>query len=351
MDSLLSQPVARRISSVRWLPPRAGSAYTDSELYFASGSQAKHKELILWTTENPDFAAADDSPPDGRSLATPVARVAHDGGVEQIVAPAPDVVVTASSHGALGVYSVAASGADSGLALRGAAAAAHRFGNGEPAAATGLAAQPGAGADGEVASSGEDGRLVCARVARLDALERHEVDSTAVTGVCWPTAAQVAVSTRAGQVKLFDRRALGDVAAVFVDPSHACALECIAAHPSQPFRLATGTDAGGVLLWDIRSPRQPTAEAFNVHDANVWAVQFHPADPSHIVSCSEDASVAVVQWLPAPDAAQPRPVRRLASFFNALAVTCLDVCPYTRAGLLVAGSDSGNLLMDRAGLT
>ncbi|KAJ2701217.1 hypothetical protein H4R19_005422, partial [Coemansia spiralis] len=53
-------------------------------------------------------------------------------------------------------------------------------------------------------------------------------------------------------------------------------------------------------------------------------------------------------WLAdSPDDGARRPVRRLGSFFNTLSINCVDVCPFTRTSLLVAGSDSGNLLMDR----
>ncbi|KAJ1719158.1 hypothetical protein LPJ61_006368, partial [Coemansia biformis] len=295
-----------------------------------------HKELILWTTGNPDFQqGSNDGDTGSGDLATLVAKVQHDGNVEQIVAPLPDTIATTSSYGTIAIYHVAPDSIDGGLVLR-ESVTAHRFGNGEPAVATGLAVQPSASADAEIASCGEDGQLVCVPLSRLDALQRYEVDSTVVTGVCWPTPAQVAVSTRGGQVKLFDRRALSEVAAVFVDPSNSYALESIDVHPSQSFRLATGTDTGAVLLWDIRNPKQPTMEAFNVHESNVWAVQFHPTDASKIVSCSEDASIAVVQWLADAADGHARPVRRLSSFFNALSINCVDVCPGTKAEVATA---------------
>ncbi|KAJ2691743.1 Nucleoporin Nup43, partial [Coemansia spiralis] len=308
MDSLQTQPVARQISSVRWLPPRAGSAYTDSELYFVSGSRGKHKELILWTTENPDFQQQQANSSNGDSaLATLVAKAKHDGNVEQIAAPRPDTVATVSSYGTISIYNVDTSSGSGSLALR-ESVTAHRFANGEPAVATGVAVQPTAGADAEVASCGEDGRVACAPLSRLDALQQYEVDSTVVTGVCWLSPKQLAVSTRGGQVKLFDRRAMDEASAVFIDPSHAYALESIAVHPSQSFRVATGTDQGTVLLWDIRNPKQPSMEVFNVHESNVWAVQFHPTDAAKIVSCSEDASIAITQWLAdSPDDGARRP--------------------------------------------
>ncbi|KAJ2185108.1 hypothetical protein IW144_006544, partial [Coemansia sp. RSA 522] len=90
----------------------------------------------------------------------------------------------------------------------------------------------------------------------------------------------------------------------------------------------------------------PAMEAFNVHESNVWSVGFHPSDAAKIVSCSEDASLAVTQWVSDSDR-QSRGVRHLSGFFNTLSVNCFDVCPFTRTSIIIAGSDSGNLLMEK----
>ncbi|KAJ2555845.1 hypothetical protein EV175_002174 [Coemansia sp. RSA 1933] len=350
--SLQVQPVARRITAVAWLPPHAGTAYNDADLHFVTGSGGKHRELVLWTTANPDFtnhAAAEEETQetDERPLASLVSKVAHDGDILGTAAASADIVATVSSFGTISIYHADRSTA--GLTLR-ESVTAHRFANGEPAPATALSVQPVDSPDAEVASCGEDGRIAYARASRLDALQYHEVDSTVITGICWPTRAQTAVSTRAGQVKLFDRRSPTQVSAVIVSPA-SYSLECIATHPSQSFRLATGTDQGAVLLWDTRNLKSPAMEVFNVHAANVWDVKFDPSDASRIVSCSDDATLAVTQWSSsssAPDVSNERAVRRISSFFNVMSVNCLDVCPFTRSSVIVAGSDSGNLLIEKS---
>ncbi|KAJ1813912.1 Nucleoporin Nup43 [Coemansia sp. RSA 2599] len=359
------QPVARKVTALCWLPPHGGTAYTDTSLHFVTGSGGKHKELVLWTTCNPDFPKPSSEPPaDARTgaLASVISKVAHDGDVQRVVGLSSSVLATASSYGTLSIYNVdTESGGEAGgrgiLQLR-ESVTAHKFSNGESAVATSLAVQPTGSADAEIASSGEDGRIAYMQASRVETLQSHEVDSTVITDICWPTAAQVAVTTRGGQIKLFDRRTPNDVAAVFVDPSNTYAFECISAHPSQPYRLATGTSTGAILLWDVRNPRKPTNELFDVHGANVWQVAFDPADATRIVSCSEDATMAVTQWVPEGSAGagaaalgvapeKTRGVRRISSMFNALSVNCFDACPYTRTSLLIAGSDSGNLLMER----
>ncbi|KAJ2686696.1 hypothetical protein IWW39_003444 [Coemansia spiralis] len=345
MNTLLVQPVARKVTSVCWLPPRAGQAYTDTELFFVTGSSARHKELVLWTTDNPDFESESKPPAGDKALAKLVSKVTHDGDVHDIAVVSTDVIATASSYGTISIYDIQ----NNNLKLR-ESVTAHRFTSGEPAVGTALSVQPVNSSDAEIASCGEDGKIAYVPLARLDALQAYEVDSTVVTGVCWPTPSQVAASTRAGQVKVFDRRSPAEVSAVFVDVSNSYSFECIASHPSQPFRLATGTDAGSVLLWDVRNPKKPVMETLGVHKSNVWKVRFHPTDSSRIVSCSDDASIAITQWVSDKPAAT-RDVRYLSGFFNALSIGCFDVCPFTRASLLVAGSDSGNILMERSAST
>ncbi|KAJ2743441.1 Nucleoporin Nup43 [Coemansia sp. BCRC 34301] len=360
MNTLKNQSVGRRVTSVCWLPPRAGSAYTDTELYFVTGlSGSRSKELVLWTTENPDFKSESESKPvppvNEQTLATQVVKAPHDGDVQDIATVSSDVFATASSYGTVSIYDVhhgTSSASDSMLKLR-ESVTAHRFANGEPAVSTALAAQPVNSSDAEIASCGEDGRIAYVPLSRLDALQAYEVDSTVVTGVCWPTPAQVAASTRAGQIKMFDRRSSAEVSAVFLDPSSSYSLECIASHPSQSFRLAAGTDTGTIMVWDIRNPKKPHSEVLNVHKSNVWKVQYHPADSSKIVSCSDDATMAITQWAMDNDTASTsaRDMLHMSSFFNVLSIGCFDVCPFTSTNLLVAGTDSGNILMEKSPAT
>ncbi|KAI7827256.1 WD40-repeat-containing domain protein [Kickxella alabastrina] len=349
MSKLQVQPVARKVTAISWLPPRAGTAYTDTDLYFVTGSGAKHKELVLWTTPNPDFAQSE--PDSTNDLATVVSKVSHSGDVQGIIALSPGLLATASSTGIISVYNM---DTESGSMEFSESVTAHKFSNGEVAGATSLAVQPTGALDVEVASCGEDGRIAFTALSQLKESQGYDVDSTVITDLCWTTPTQLAITTRGGQIKIFDRRMPSEILAAFANSQSSQALESIAVHPSQPFRLATGTAGGSVLVWDIRDMRQPVIEELAVHEANVWQVRFDPADSTRVISCSEDASIAVTQWATegkgavALGVAPPeRGVRRLSSMFNALSINCFDICPSTRTHLLVAGSDSGNLLMEK----
>ncbi|KAJ1721934.1 hypothetical protein LPJ53_003597 [Coemansia erecta] len=337
MNSLLAQPTARKITAISWLPPAAGTAYTDAAPRFLAGTGGKTKELVLWSTPNPDFSTGTPA------LADFVSKTTHaSGGVQAIAPVTAELVLTASSLGFLAAYRVA-----NDEVVLGGQARAHGD-EAAPEVCTGVAVQPGGGSGRSVASCGEDGRLVLCPVDRLDAQQRVAADAGSLTSLCWPTSSQLAVATRAGQAKLFDPRALKSPSSVFYNPASHASLECISAHPSQPFLLATGSDDGCVVLWDVRNPQRPRNELFGVHAANVWQVGFDPADARRVVSCSEDGSLAVTRW-DGEGGGGVHETRRLASRLNVLSVNCFDICPYTREHMLVAGSDSGNLLMAKTG--
>ncbi|KAJ2365309.1 hypothetical protein IW150_006248 [Coemansia sp. RSA 2607] len=334
MDSLQAQPTARKITAISWLPPAAGTSYSDATPRFIAGTSGKTKELVLWTTHNPDFPSP--STENSTDLAHFVSKTPHTHSVQAIAAVSAELLLTGSSTGVLATYKIIGDAME-----RGAEVQVHGE-RGAEAVCTGVAVQ----SDGtQVASCGEDGRLVFATVDRLDAPQSISADSGSLTSLCWPTPTQVAVATRNGQAKLFDTRE-SQPSAVFYNPSSCASLESIAAHPSQPFLLATGSDDGAVVLWDVRNPRAPKNELFGVHRANVWQVMFDPADARSIVSCSEDASVAVTRW----DEMGVHRTKRMDSRLNVLSINCFDICPYTRDHMLVAGSDSGNLLVAKTGV-
>ncbi|KAJ1943058.1 Nucleoporin Nup43 [Linderina macrospora] len=338
----MAQSVSRKITAARWLQPRSGKAYNDTDLYFVTGSSTSTStaRLSLWTTPNPDFTQQSIEPT--RDFATPVGCVSHEGDVTSIaVALSAPVLATGSSYGQVSVYSID-SDSTQPLVLS-ESITAHRYANNEPAVCTGVSVQPAPGVDAEIASCGEDGHIAFAPMSRLGALQRYDIDSTVITGICWTTPQQVAVSTRAGQIKMVDRRQPNEIAAAFVGLGNNVAFECVNVHPSQPYRIATGTDNGSVMVWDVRNSKKPQIDAFGVHGANVWSIQFHPGNCDKVVSCSDDATVAVTDWT---NGAGAHSVRVLSNHLNVLSINCFDFCPFTKTSLLVGGSDSGNILLN-----
>ena len=223
--------------------------------------------------------------------------------------------------------------------------------------------------DYEVASCGEDGRVVFTSLERATTIALQEIDNMTITDLAWISPNQCIASTVGGQVKLIDRRHPQTAEAVFIDESNKdVAVSCVAAHPSQSFRLATGNELGSALIWDIRNPKEPTTTSLKLHDQDIWQVMFHPGDTSKLITCSEDASIVVADW----DISETKKadsqlysrgqqfqkrdqkvggdgvatVRRLTNIFNSLSINCFDYYTHSRTGILASGTDSENLMLD-----
>ncbi|RMC12945.1 hypothetical protein DUI87_10472 [Hirundo rustica rustica] len=67
-------------------------------------------------------------------------------------------------------------------------------------------------------------------------------------------------------------------------------LHCVDRHPNQQHIVATGGQDGMLSIWDIRQGTMPVS-LLNAHEAEMWEVHFHPSDPDHLFTCSEDGSL------------------------------------------------------------
>jgi len=161
------------------------------------------------------------------------------------------------------------------------------------------------------------------------------------------------VASGGGQLKSFDRRQGQKPTATLVDLAvgHR-ALNCVAVNTSQVNKIVTGNEDGDVTVWDLRKLAEPESRNYKVHDSHVWEVMFHPDDSNKVVSCSEDGTVMVYDWHQAAlnryvYPARPPPARRLAHPLSRLSINSVDV--HGRERVLIAGSDSENLLFELAG--
>src|SRR5690606_2227368 len=82
----------------------------------------------------------------------------------------------------------------------------------------------------------------------------------------------------------------------------------------------------------------------------VWEVQFHPNQPDKLISCSQDGSLATLNWRQAMEdhvhdirnTSDDSVATYWSSIRNVLSVNSLDY--HSRANVLLAGSDSGGIL-------
>ncbi|KAJ3063190.1 Nucleoporin Nup43 [Podochytrium sp. JEL0797] len=120
----------------------------------------------------------------------------------------------------------------------------------------------------------------------------RDADSSALTSVQWRTAAEIVVATESGRLVLFDARAakkqteLQDLTAPNVG------LNCLAVHPNQNTKIATGCVDGSAKVWDLRNMTTPEVQVFNLHSSDVWDICFPTQDANTLLTCSQDGTVA-----------------------------------------------------------
>ncbi|KAJ3082119.1 Nucleoporin Nup43 [Quaeritorhiza haematococci] len=343
-----------KFSKVRWARQQA---FRVGELNFATGTYDEPQNKIsLWrcSISQPQNTAPN-APPSSEDTEYQV-RIAqslpHHGQVVDLsFTDDGQYLVSASSLGGIGMYAM--SGREQGGLKEIGTVQAHSFGPNAPASCNGLAVQPNV-ADPEIASVGEDGKIAFVRLANGSLSDKHTPqERLALTGITWRSSTQLVTSSEGGRISIFDRRRRDDPGMTFADSSERpVPLSCVAVHPTQNVKIATGNRNGDIQVWDIRNTSAPESKLFRVHSSDVWELRFHPNNPNQIVSCSEDASVCVLNWnqqQPANDShfhrsrAQQKPFKKIESLLQKLSVNSLDIHPDNN--ILIAAGDAAEITL------
>uniref|UniRef100_A0A0B7A1P2 Uncharacterized protein n=2 Tax=Arion vulgaris TaxID=1028688 RepID=A0A0B7A1P2_9EUPU len=67
-------------------------------------------------------------------------------------------------------------------------------------------------------------------------------------------------------------------------------LLCVDKHPGQAHIVATGGVDGMLTIWDLRQEQFPMT-LLEAHTGPMWEVKFHPHNPNHLFTCSDDGSL------------------------------------------------------------
>ncbi|KAF9110704.1 Nucleoporin Nup43 [Mortierella sp. AM989] len=343
--------VPRKVSKVRWLE---GSAFPQKNINFATALHLDGKvdTLAIWKCENQrqfEITRAEDVKAGFSPLQ--LDEVAHRGEVldMRVIEGQEPLLVTASSLGEINLYKYQVR--EESQTLQHAATHRHHgFPNLGIAEAVSVSIRPHA--LNEIASVGEDSRLVLMGTENIQkTLQRSDRVSTGLSAVCWRSSSSLAVATKSGQVKLFDRRDIAkSVSPALQDSNQLDPLTCIAQHSTDIYKLATGNEEGAVSIWDVRNMSNPEIKAIKVHNSIVWEVMFHPNQPDKLISCSQDGTLATVNWKQAlneyvSDATCTKDdniATYWSSITNVLSVNSVDY--HNRANVLLAGTDSGGIL-------
>jgi WD40 repeat protein len=178
--------------------------------------------------------------------------------------------------------------------------------------------------------------VVVGTATPADALVLHSV-----AYLSWQLVAAVGAG---GVVHLWDTRQLERKVAALETPTSARApLLAVAGRPARPAWFVTGSGAGTVALWDVRTLSTVACAEARVHDGAVHALAYHPTAPSLVFSGSADGSVGTTTFdddAVRPPAAHDRWRQMLAS---QLAVNAVAVAPGPE--VLLAGTEDGAVLL------
>ncbi|XP_063164929.1 nucleoporin Nup43 isoform X2 [Candoia aspera] len=144
----------------------------------------------------------------------------------------------------------------------------------------------------EIFTIGEDGRINLFTTDHKEAIRTIDnADSSTLQAVTRLRTTEILTVNSIGQLKIWDFRQQGnEPSQIFSLTGERVPLHCVDRHPNQQHIVATGSQDGMLSVWDVRQGSMPVS-LLNAHEAELWEVHFHPSNPDHLFTCSEDGSL------------------------------------------------------------
>uniref|UniRef100_A0A3B4YDR5 Nucleoporin 43 n=1 Tax=Seriola lalandi dorsalis TaxID=1841481 RepID=A0A3B4YDR5_SERLL len=144
----------------------------------------------------------------------------------------------------------------------------------------------------EIVTVGEDGRIIVFRADQEGVIRVIEnADSSTIHAVTYLRTTEILTVNSIGQLKLWDFRQQSNSPSQILSLSgDRVPLHCVDRHPNQQHIVATGGQDGMLCVWDVRQGNTPFS-LMEAHSAEMWEVHFHPTNPDHLFTCSEDGSL------------------------------------------------------------
>ncbi|EDL93687.1 rCG57407 [Rattus norvegicus] len=144
----------------------------------------------------------------------------------------------------------------------------------------------------EIVTVGEDGRINLFRVDHKEAVRTIDnADSSTLHAVTFLRTPEIVTVNSIGQLKIWDFRQQGSEPCQILSlTGDRVPLHCVDRHPDQQHVVATGGQDGMLSIWDVRQGTMPVS-LLKAHEAEMWEVHFHPSNPDHLFTCSEDGSL------------------------------------------------------------
>ncbi|XP_032041337.1 nucleoporin Nup43 isoform X1 [Aythya fuligula] len=281
MEEVSARFVAQKISKARWRPLPAAALQPPD--IFATGSwDNEDNRLALWAVGELGS---------GEYLGEPqlLCDIGHDGDVMDMQFLDQERIVVASSTGSVTVFRHHQNNQTLSVNQRWEKAHCHvdQDTSCGGAACTGVICN-----NPEIVTVGEDGRINLFRADQKDAVRTIDnADSSTLHAVTFLRTTEILTVNSIGQLKIWDfRQQRNEPSQIFSLTGERVPLHCVDRHPNQQHIVATGGQDGMLSIWDIRQGTMPVS-LLNAHEAEMWEVHFHPSNPDHLFTCSEDGSL------------------------------------------------------------
>ncbi|XP_054910257.1 nucleoporin Nup43 [Poeciliopsis prolifica] len=272
--------VSQKISKTRWRPVSYSSLQQPD--IFATGSwDNEENKVSVWSIGNAGSSGLEDGFEGDPQL---ICEHKYDGDVLDLQFLDQERIVTVSSTGAVTIFRQDHNSQTMSICKHWARAHHYPCDN---APSTGVACN-----SPEIVTVGEDGRIIVFRADQEGVVRVIEnADSSTLHAVTYLRTTEVLTVNSIGQLKLWDLRQQGNSPSQILSLSRdRVPLYCVDRHPNQQHIVATGGQDGMLCVWDVRQGNMPFS-LMEAHSAEMWEVHFHPTNPDHLFTCSEDGSL------------------------------------------------------------
>ncbi|XP_019383092.1 PREDICTED: nucleoporin Nup43 [Gavialis gangeticus] len=286
MEDLCAKFVSQKLSKVRWRPAPA-TALQPPELFATGSWDNEENKVSIWSV-----GAVESVSPNGEYQGEPqlLCDIRHYGDVMDMQFLDQERIVAASSTGSVTIFRHHQS--NQTLSVSQKWERAHCHVDSDTSACGGASCTGVICKNPEIVTVGEDGRINLFRADRKQAVRTIDnADSSTLHAATLLRTTEILTVNSIGQLKIWDfRQQRNEPSQIFSLTGDRVPLHCVDRHPNQQHIVATGGQDGMLSIWDVRQGSMPVS-LLNAHDAEMWEVHFHPSNPDHLFTCSEDGSL------------------------------------------------------------
>ncbi|XP_059175017.1 nucleoporin Nup43-like [Physella acuta] len=286
MTDFIVKFVSKKISKIRWRP-KADVKSSPSTTFTTGSWDDEQNTVCVWQIR--DKIASEEMEEDAIALEhepQKVFEMAHSGDVLDLQYVSSDIFAVASSLGNVALMKHRPNSET--LTNVYSWDKQHHFRTSDNCPCTCLATR----GDDWIASGGEDGRVVISAVGQRQPIQTIEkADSCTINALTFLKQTEILTVNSFGQLKTFDlRQDLDKQSQIFSVTENHTPLLCLDKHPGQAHIVATGGEDGMLTIWDLRQEKFPMT-LLEAHTGAMWEVKFHPNNPNHLFTCSNDGSL------------------------------------------------------------